>query len=141
MTEKNFQELTSLFFGMRQTIRANLPQGQADPNNWMRCETLRFISENDEPTMQKIAKHLRVTAPSATSLARKLSSLGWIKRVPSESDRRVVRIRLSPKGERELARYKRQSEATMKKVFSKLPERDLAELRRALKNLRDIHTK
>lgn len=126
---------------MRQTIRANLPQGKVDPNGWMRCETLRFIAEGDGPTMQKIATHLRVTAPSATSLVRKLSSLGWIKRVPSESDRRVVHIRLSPKGERELANYKRQSEQTMKKVFSKLPERDLTHLRRALKNLKDIHTK
>lgn len=143
MNEKNFQELTSLFFEMRQTIRANLPQGQADPNAWMRCETLRFIAESDQrdgPTMQEIARQLRVTAPSATSLVRKLFSLGWIERKASGSDKRVVRISLTAKGRKELSRYRSQSEKTMRKVFSKLPERDLSHLKRVLRSLRDIHT-
>jgi DNA-binding MarR family transcriptional regulator len=135
----SFAELTSLFFEVRQTIRANLPRGQADPNAWMRCETLYFIAAHGRPTMQDIAKHLRVTAPSATSLARKLFALGWIARQPSEKDKRVVRIALTKSGERELARYREQSEKTMRKVFSKLHERDLSHLERALRNLRDIH--
>ena len=66
MKKNDFQELSTLFFEMRQTIRANLPDGQADPNAWMRCETLRFVSESEGPTMRELAKHLRVTAPSAT---------------------------------------------------------------------------
>jgi len=140
MSDKNFQELTSLFFEMRQTIRANLPQGQADPNAWMRCETLRFISEHQRPTMQEIAKQLRVTAPSATSLIRKLDALGWIEREPSGSDKRVVRISLSPKGRKELSRYRSQAEKTMEKVFSKLSATDLAHLKRVLRSLRTIHT-
>lgn len=138
MSNKNFQELASLFFEMRQTIRANLPQGEADPNAWMRCETLRFIAESERPTMQEIAKHLRVTAPSATSLARKLFALGWIERTPGK-DKRVVRITLTAKGKRELGHYRKQTEKTMRKVFSRLQERDLAHLKRALRNLRDIH--
>ena len=140
MTKSNFQELSSLFFEMRQTIRANLPIGQADPNAWMRFETLCFIAENEKPTMQDIAKQLRVTAPSATSLIRKLSSLGWVERVPLETDKRVVRISLTKKGTKELAGYRRRSETTMRKVFSKLPERDLVHLIRALRSLRDIHS-
>lgn len=139
MSEKNFQELSSLFFEVRQTIRANLPHGQADPNAWMRCEALRFIDESGGPTMHELAKQLRVTAPSATSIVRKLASLGWIERSPSKTDKRVVRISLSPAGRRELSRYRKQAEATMRNVFSKLPERDLSHLKRALKNLRDIH--
>lgn len=139
MKEKNFQELTSLFFEMKQTIRANLPQGQADPNAWMRCETLRFIQEKEQPTMQEIAKHLRITAPSATSLMRKLSSLGWIERAPTRTDKRVVRITLSAAGRREVARYQKQAEATMRKVFSRLPQRDIRHLKRILRSLNDIH--
>lgn len=139
MNDKNYQELASLFFEMRQTIRANLPHGQADPNAWMRCETLRFIAQRESPTMQDIAKHLRVTAPSATSLVRKLSSLGWIARRAGK-DKRIVRITLTAKGNKEVVRYRKQSERTMRRVFSKLHERDLSHLRRAMRNLRDIHT-
>lgn len=124
---------------MKQTIRANLPQGQADPNAWMRCETLRFIQEKEQPTMQEIAKHLRITAPSATSLMRKLSSLGWIERAPTRTDKRVVRITLSAAGRREVARYQKQAEATMRKVFSRLPQRDIRHLKRILRSLNDIH--
>ncbi len=139
MKNKNFQELTSLFFEMKQTIRANLPQSQTDPNAWMRSETLRFINDNDHPTMQEIAKHLRITAPSATSLMRKLFSLGWIERIAAGSDKRIVRIGLSKAGRREVVRYQKQAEQTMRKVFSKLPERDLAHLKRMLRNLNTIH--
>ena len=139
MNKKNFQELTSLFFDTRQTIRANLPRAQTDPNAWMRCETLRFIAEEGTPTMRDIAKQLRITAPSATSVVHKLIRLGWVQRVPSKADKRVVRISLTRSGEKELARYRTQSEKVMRKVFSKLPERELSHLRRALRSLRDAH--
>ena len=139
MSKENFRELSTLFFEMRQAIRANLPQGQADPNAWMRREALRIIGESGTPTMQELSKRLRVTAPSATSLVRKLSALGWVERAPSDADKRVVRVRLTRAGGRELARYRKQAEATMRKVFSKLSEHDLSNLKRALKNLRDIH--
>lgn len=134
-----FSELSQLFFEMKQTIRANLPRSQTDSNAWMRCETLRFIRESDQPTMQEIAKHLRITAPSATSLVRKLSSLGWIERVASGSDKRIVRIALSKAGQREVVRYQKRAETTMRKVFSKLPEWDLAHLKRILRSLNNIH--
>lgn len=138
MAEKNFQELTSLFFEMKQTIRVNLPQTQTDPNAWMRCETLRFIEQNERPTMQEIAKQLRITAPSATSLVRKLAALGWVERV-TEDDRRVVRVALTKAGKREVTGYRKRAESTMRKVFSKLPERDISHLKRILRSVNDIH--
>ncbi|MDR3571489.1 MAG: MarR family transcriptional regulator [Candidatus Pacebacteria bacterium] len=138
MSKNNFQELTSLFFETKQTIRANLPR-RPDPNAWMRCETLRFIDEHEQPTMREIAKHLQVTAPSATSLMRKLFELGWIERTSSGSDKRIVRISLTADGRREVVHYRKQGEKTMKKVFSKLPERDLAHLKRILRTVNTIH--
>ncbi|HEV3245030.1 MAG TPA: MarR family transcriptional regulator [Candidatus Paceibacterota bacterium] len=139
MKKTDLRELASLFFTTRQMIRANLPQGQADPNAWMRCETLRFIDEHGRPTMREVAAHLRITAPSATSLIRKLQRLGWTLRKPSGSDRRVVRISLTPTGKRELSRYRTRAEVTMRRVFSKLPERDLSHLIRVLRTLNDVH--
>ncbi len=139
MKDRNFKELTSLFFEMKQTIRANLPQSQTDPNAWMRSETLRFIEQHESPTMREIAERLRITAPSATSLIRMLSSLGWIRREPTGADKRVVRIALTAAGRREVARYNRQAERTMRKVFSRLPEKDIRHLKRILRNLNDVH--
>ncbi|MDE2173639.1 MAG: MarR family transcriptional regulator [Patescibacteria group bacterium] len=134
--EHIFEELSTLFFEMRQAIRAQLPQkNHADPNAWMRCETIRFIGVRKNPSMQEIAKYLRVTAPSATSLVRKLRRLGWIERTPSLKDRRTVHIILTKKGEAEFRRYRAKSRALMKKVFAELPGQDLRELRRILGSL------
>ena len=141
MNNKDFQELTSLFFGMRQTIRANLPDGQADPNAWMRCETLRFIAENDAPTMREIAKYLRVTAPSATSLIRKLFSLGWIERKQSGSDKRVVRISLTAKGKKgTFPGIATGPRGPCGKVFRNCRNATSLHLKRALRNLQAIFT-
>ena len=138
-TSRAIGELSQLFFEVRQTIRAKLPYAVADPNEWMRCEMLRFIYENDGPTMQSIATYLRVKAPSATSLIRNLISLGWATRMTSESDKRVVRIFLTAAGKRELSRYRTRAQSTMVKVFSKLPKNDQTNLSRILRKVSDIH--
>lgn len=134
--EDVFEELSTLFFELKQAIRASVPQAQhPDPNAWMRCETLRFIAAHGNPSMREIAQHLRVTAPSATSLVGKLQRLGWIARTASSKDRRTVRIVLTKKGHAELTRYHAQSRTMMKKVFGRLSYEDLYDLRRILASL------
>ncbi|HUO50579.1 MAG TPA: MarR family transcriptional regulator [Candidatus Paceibacterota bacterium] len=129
--EQAFEELSALFFELKQAIRDSLPQSQRpDPNAWMRCETIRFIGEHGSPSMQEIAKHLRVTAPSATSLVGKLQRLGWVERTSSPKDKRTVQIVLSKKGHIELTRYRAQSRTIMQKVFGGLSDNDLRDLRR-----------
>ena len=138
-TDKTLRELTSLFFTTRQIIRAELPGGKPNPNAWLRFETLRFIAELREPTMQDIARHLRVRAPSATSLVRNLVSAGLAARCTVRADKRVVRIQLTRHGVRALAAYQKRSTAIMHKVFSKLGKREIWVLASILRRLRDIH--
>ena len=90
--------------------------------------------------MRDIAKCLRITAPSATSLVRNLASRGWIERESSASDGRTVRIALTPLGKREVRAYRVRARSTMRKVFSKMPRRDLEQFVRVLRTLRDIHS-
>ncbi len=140
LKDTKLAELTSLFFATRQIIRSQMPSDtHHDPNAWLRFETLHFISENENPTMLELAKHLRIKAPSATSLVANLAKAGFIIRAGEKYDKRVVRIALTKRGEKELTQYSNRSRQTMRNVFSKLTNREIQDLTAILRRLRDIH--
>ena len=142
MKDANLSELTSLFFTTRQIIKAQLPKsGNSDPNTWLRFETLRFIAEAGNPTMQDVAQYLRVKAPSATSLIGHLAKAGLIERKGERNDKRIVRISLTARGRREVKNYTVRCQSAMRKAFSKLDEGELEGLATILRHLRDTHQK
>lgn len=139
-TDNVYEELGPLFFETRQIIRDNLRGEKPDPNAWLRFETLRFIDETGEPTMQDIARHLRVRAPSATSLIKHLMTMKLIVHVKRGEDKRVVRIALSHAGKQTLRGYRKRSTDTMRRVFSKLPPGDVETLVRIFRRTKDVHS-
>ena len=141
MKTKKLSELTSLFFTTRQIIKQQMPSGESDPNTWMRFETLRFVADAKNPTMQDVAHYLHVKAPSATSLIAHLAKTVLISRTGEKEDKRVVRISLTLAGKREVKSYTIRKQRTTQKVFSKLDEHQLDELVTILRRLRDIHQK
>ena len=142
MKTSKLSELTSLFFTMKQILRQQLPStGHSDPNTWLRFETLRFVAEHKDPTMQEVAQYLRVKAPSATSLIAHLAKTGLIERKGEKGDKRIVRISLTTCGKREFKNYTGRSTTAMRKAFSKLDDREISELISILRRLRDVHQK
>ena len=142
MKDSVFSELASLFFSTKQIMKKQMPRdGHADPNAWLHFETMRFIGESNEPSMQDIANFLRIKAPSATSLIAHLVDAGLLVRKTAQGDKRIVRIGLTPRGSREVADYKARSVVTMRKTFSKLDEREVTALSDILRHLRDAHAK
>lgn len=140
--KKTFGELSSLFFATRQLIRAWFPgKGSSDPNAWMRCETLKFISYAGDPTMHDIAGFLRVRAPSATSLIAHLEKKDLVRRIKPQGDKRIVRITLTKKGVLAVQAYLRRSARALETVFERLPEEDVRKLAAILRKLRDAHSK
>jgi DNA-binding MarR family transcriptional regulator len=137
---KNRQELPQLFFETRQLIRSKLPHKAGDHNEWMRCETLRYVgSATPPPIMQELAGYLRVKAPSATSIIRLLSREKLITRLSEKKDKRVVRLVLTEKGRARVKKYLEDSTSTMTKVFSKISDSDVATLARILRSLQEAH--
>jgi DNA-binding MarR family transcriptional regulator len=121
---------------MRSKVRA---AGKADPNSWMRLETLRYVSEHEQSTMRDLASYLRITAPSATSLITGLVRRKLIAREQDKKDKRVARLRLSRQGKALLSAYEKNSITLMKEVFSKLGSEDTRKLVRILKALDSHH--
>lgn len=138
MNDALFQQLASLFFSTRQIIRAKLPDGKADPNAWLRFQTMRYIEDSDGPTMQEVAAYLRIKAPSATSLVRHLVAQGKVRRTTGK-DKRFTRLLLTPRGKKILVECQRRSNDTLKEVFADFKPADVRELVRILAHLQHLH--
>ncbi len=139
--KNKFEQLAPLFFATRQLIRSKLPHGTGDPNEWMRCETLRFVGgATPAPTMRDIADYLHVKAPSATSVVMLLEREGFVIRKREDIDKRIVRIELTEKGKRRVKKYLSDASKALEEVFSKIPTADVESLTRILSLLQSAHS-
>ena len=140
MKNTNLSELTSLFFTTRQIIKAQLPKSRnSDPNTWLRFETLRFIAQASDPSMQDVARYSaskRLQQPRSSRISPRI---GLIERKGEKGDKRIVRISLTARGKREVKNYTARCETAMRKAFSRLDSREVEELVAILRHLRDIH--
>ena len=60
--------------------------------------TIEAIVMYDPKSMSEVAKALKITVGTLTAAANNLVKKGYVERYRSDSDRRVVKIRLTPKG-------------------------------------------
>lgn len=64
---------------------------------------LAVRGHDGEPTISQVADYLLIRHHSAVELIDRSERAGLVERVPDADDRRVIRLRLSPDGERILA--------------------------------------
>lgn len=96
---------------------------------------LQVIFRLHNPTITELSRELKLTKPTVTVLVDKLVSKGYVRRVPSDSDRRVTHLHIDEKGKiieqiRKLA-YKQLE----KRIGSELNEAEIAILADILKKL------
>ena len=114
--------------------------GKFDPYGWVRMETMRFIGIEKTPNMQDIARHLSITAASATSLVSTLKKAGLVLRKPGKEDGRIVRIELTAAGKQELRKTTIRGEKVITDIFSELSNEDVRTLAKILARLGSAHT-
>ena len=89
-------------------------------------DALAFIAEKGNPSMKEIATHLKITPPSATAIVEAMQKKKLITRAGSTTDRRTIRVALTP---------------TAWKLFRSFHERKFAILTKMLSKLRDTERK
>lgn len=105
MKAKKLEELTLLFLKTKQAIKRNhvCVDAKEKAVSAAQMELLWFVSAQEHPpTMLDIARHFKIKAPSATGLVKTLVDRGELKRVSHDSDRRVVAVVITKKGEQRL---------------------------------------
>ncbi|MGB4415411.1 MAG: MarR family transcriptional regulator [Paludibacter sp.] len=96
---------------------------------------LQVISRLHNPTITELSKELKLTKPTVTVLVDKLESKGYVRREPSDSDKRVAHLHIDEKGkiieQLRMVAYKRMEE----RISSELNETEIVILTKILKKL------
>jgi DNA-binding MarR family transcriptional regulator len=82
-----------------------------------------------------LAKELSVSPPTVSALIDQLVQQGLIERVPSEQDRRTIRLKLTTGGRFKIEQAKLQKLDRMSQILKVLDAADIAELQRILTKL------
>lgn len=78
------------------------------------------LSKSGESTMGRLARDLHVTMGAATNIADKLIRGGYATRERGTDDRRIVRVKLLPKGEETLKAVDEEAAGFMTRVLGEL---------------------
>ena len=86
---------------------------------------LKSIALFDHKKISEIAKEQCVTMPYLTSLADKMVKNGYLERIQSKKDRRIITIQLTPKGKRIYKKLDATVHKYLEKKFDKLTNKEL----------------
>jgi len=101
-------------------------------------KALSAFRGNKDYTMGELSKNAQVTMPSMTEMIDKLENHGIAERYRESNDRRIVKVRLTPKGRKLRKEFMQKRLKDMKEIFSKLSENELNDLINSLKQARHI---
>lgn len=113
---------------MRQQMLGQISKGKQV--NFLQLHALFLISEQEGLTMKELAKLLHVSSPSATSLVNRLVRTDWVHREHDETNRKLVRLRLTPAGKKVLREKHEQRRQILREVFSFLSKAEQEQLAR-----------
>ena len=102
---------------------------------------IEAIGTGEPKNMTTVAKLLSVTTGTLTISMNSLVKKGYVQRVRSEEDRRVVLVSLTEKGQRAFDHHKRFHDEMIRQVLKGLDGEEQEILRKALLNLMDFFEK
>ncbi len=107
----------------------NSLNGEMSLETYYCLETLR---SRGTATMTEMARRLNVPKQQATKLVDALAAHEFVERVPRESDRRTVEVRLTPKAVSYLDDYHMKNKEFIRTLEEKLTEQELQKLNDAV---------
>ena len=99
---------------------------------------LRQLAEADELPAGRLAAGADLTPASATQMLDHLAEQGWVERVRSDADRRVVLNRLTPDGRERFERKRAEIEERWRDALSDIPAEQLQQAARVLHRMAEV---
>jgi len=99
--DEDYRRLLALRTGLRRFLRWSEEQAQAAGLGPAQHQLLLAVRGHDDPrgpTIGDVAGYLLLRHHSAVELAQRAEAAGLLERVEDAADRRVVRLRITPKG-------------------------------------------
>ena len=124
-------------FAFQRAIRSKMciPDEDGGKLQLLQLHSLALIEEKGTITMKELAEHMRVTPPTATSLANRLVKMELLGRKHDPKNRRTVRLSLTLKGKKLLQKLFKRHRIQMRNFFANLSNQDQKDLLRILKSL------
>ncbi|MGM0839733.1 MAG: MarR family winged helix-turn-helix transcriptional regulator [Bacillota bacterium] len=114
----------SVFRMMKSDIRTIFGEFISNGEFWV----LQLISENGALKSSEISKRMEVSASHITSITDTLVEKGYITRMRSNEDRRVVELALTPQGEEMLSQCEEKKTLYFQELFVKFDKEEVNHL-------------
>lgn len=99
-TERAYSSAVQDFLVVYRYLRRYSQQIHESGHSGRQLSSLRYLLENDDVTMGKLAAYLYITESSTTELVSKLEADGLVARERSRKDNRVVLVSITAAGRR-----------------------------------------
>lgn len=116
--------------GKIEKLEPVLVSSDADGVTPLQMTALTYLNGNPAANPSQLSVHLGVTPSATTQLTDRLVDLGYIMRLPSRADRRVITLALTPKGEEVFSNAFRKRTQKIQALLDPVPEKDLRDLLR-----------
>ena len=102
---------------------------------------LNYLHENGESKMTDLAHFVKVTSAAMTGVIDRLVKYKYVLRVSDPKDRRIIKIKLTVKGEEFIKKINQQRRSMVINIFGKISVAERDEYLKILTQIRDILTK
>jgi DNA-binding MarR family transcriptional regulator len=102
---------------------------------------LNYLHENGESKMTDLAHFVKVTSAAMTGVIDRLVKYKYVLRVSDPKDRRIIKIKLTVKGEEFIKKINQQRRSMVINIFGKISVAERDEYLKILTRIRDILTK
>lgn len=126
--------LVNLFHNINSIEEQAIRTGEYKDMTTNDMHVIEAIGTSAPKNMTSVAKTLSVTTGTLTIAINSLVKKGYVERVRSEEDRRVVLVSLSSKGKRAFNHHQKFHEEMIKSITDRLSEEEKAVLAKALGN-------
>lgn len=100
--------------------------------------TLMAINELETCRLSQLVTIMQVKAPTVTGLVDRLEQNGLARRKPDTADRRVINVRLTPKGTRLAVKFRRAIKARWQEILQEIPSQDAKQLIQILRKIKGV---
>lgn len=139
MTKTNNSDFEQLFNAIMQFGKLMSRHGQEDREDknatMLQHMALRFLKDQPNGMVSDLANFLKLSKSSTTQLTERLVEANLVERFYDKKDRRIIRLAITEKGEKEFVVLKKRFMEKTEKIFSKIPAKDIKELVRIFTNL------
>ncbi len=102
---------------------------------------MEFLDRNGECKMTDLARYMKVSTAAMTGIINKLVKFIYVARIPDTKDRRIIKVRLTAKGQGLVKKVRQERRQMCIDVFGRISEEDRENYLRILMQIRGILSK